>query len=213
MTLKTYDREYEADIDVNAPFHPGDVVTAPRVPAPWNFVVLGGCGDPDCEPLEPGKWVCHRGLGGRGMVIAVNEEQLSILWSEEPRDPFGTFAAPLVRRVFTPLIANQLVQVQPMTAPAAGIFYLDYTYKETWFDKRCNSGPRPVRMFWRGVLWIHTRTRSLWSSLSSWLASRSGKKSITTGSQKLKQLPASSLPDPKTVQSIVSEWTRRHGTR
>jgi hypothetical protein len=42
--------------------------------------------------------------------------------------PFQHYLLPLVRRVYPNLIANELVGVQPMTSPAALVFYLKYRY-------------------------------------------------------------------------------------
>jgi len=60
-------------------------------------------------------------------------------WMEEPKeapDPSGSLPAlsgninfPAVRRVFPGLIANELVSVQPMSAPSGLLFYLDYTFE------------------------------------------------------------------------------------
>lgn len=50
--------------------------------------------------------------------------QVLVLWSVAP----GLFTLPNVRRISPGLIANELVKVQPMTAPSGLIFYLDYQY-------------------------------------------------------------------------------------
>jgi len=41
---------------------------------------------------------------------------------------FVKYIFPILRRVFPNLIANQLVSVQPMSAPVGGIFYYEYKY-------------------------------------------------------------------------------------
>lgn len=41
---------------------------------------------------------------------------------------FVKYIFPILRRVFPNLIANQIVSVQPMTAPVGGIFYYEYKY-------------------------------------------------------------------------------------
>jgi hypothetical protein len=38
------------------------------------------------------------------------------------------FTMPKVRQVFAPLLAQNLVSIQPMSLPVGSIFYLDYTY-------------------------------------------------------------------------------------
>lgn len=42
--------------------------------------------------------------------------------------PFTKFVFPVLRWVFPNLIANEIVSVQPMTAPVGAVFYLDYVY-------------------------------------------------------------------------------------
>ena len=39
---------------------------------------------------------------------------------------FTKFIFPVLRRVFPNLIANEIVSVQPMTAPVGAVFFLDY---------------------------------------------------------------------------------------
>lgn len=41
---------------------------------------------------------------------------------------FSNIAFPVVRRVFSGMIANEFVSIQPMTAPSGLIFYMDYKY-------------------------------------------------------------------------------------
>lgn len=42
---------------------------------------------------------------------------------------FSNFTFPILRRVFPALIANEIVSVQPMTAPLGMVFFMDYTYQ------------------------------------------------------------------------------------
>lgn len=163
-TLKTYTRATEGPHVGEGPY------------LPWPIVLAEGCGDPSCGVLAPGEWVTHKTWGGFGIIVAMDDENLSVLWSEEPRGDFSSIALPLVRRVFAPLIAQQLVSIQPMTAPVGGVFYMDYKYGDP-FDIRCNEGPWWRKMFWRSWRWASTKTRTCWSSLRSWWASRSTKKS------------------------------------
>lgn len=44
---------------------------------------------------------------------------------------FTKFIFPVLRRVFPNLIANEIVSVQPMTAPIGAVFFLDYVYGNT----------------------------------------------------------------------------------
>ncbi len=82
------------------------------------------------EAVKPGDWVKHRVYGGHGMVVAVAEDQISVIWSVEPKDPFSSFVLPRVSRVASPLFRNQLVGIQPMTTPVGAVFYMDYVYGE-----------------------------------------------------------------------------------
>ena len=45
--------------------------------------------------------------------------------------PYTKFIFPVLRRVFPNLIANEIVSVQPMTAPVGAVFFLDYVYGST----------------------------------------------------------------------------------
>jgi len=49
---------------------------------------------------------------------------------------FSTVQFPIVRRVFSPLKANSIVSVQPMSVPSGGIFYLDgyYGSNDFWLE-------------------------------------------------------------------------------
>jgi hypothetical protein len=44
---------------------------------------------------------------------------------------FTKFIFPILRRVFPNLISNEIVSVQPMTAPVGAVFYMDYIYSTT----------------------------------------------------------------------------------
>lgn len=44
---------------------------------------------------------------------------------------FTKFIFPILRRVFPNLITNEIVSVQPMTAPVGAVFYMDYIYGTT----------------------------------------------------------------------------------
>jgi hypothetical protein len=48
--------------------------------------------------------------------------------AQERSKNFAQLTFPIVRRVFPGLIANEIVSVQPMTAPVGGTFYLDHLY-------------------------------------------------------------------------------------
>jgi hypothetical protein len=65
-------------------------------------------------------------------ILLDNEERALMSLNEESStaniSTFQTFAFPLIRKVFPESILNQIVSVQPMTQPAAKIFFLDFTY-------------------------------------------------------------------------------------
>lgn len=68
-------------------------------------------------------------------VLFENQSQYLQDLTEETRSTnvgsFLKFVFPLLRRVFPNLIANDIVSVQPMTAPIGGIFYYELKYGTT----------------------------------------------------------------------------------
>lgn len=70
-------------------------------------------------------------LGVTAMLMENEATHLKGL-NEETRSSnvgsFTKFIFPVLRRVFPNLIANEIVSVQPMSAPVGAIFYLDYVY-------------------------------------------------------------------------------------
>jgi len=73
-------------------------------------------------------------LGCTAMLME-NESMWLQSLNEETRSvnvgSFTKFIFPVLRRVFPNLIANELVSVQPMTAPIGAVFFLDYVYGST----------------------------------------------------------------------------------
>jgi hypothetical protein len=73
-------------------------------------------------------------LGCMAMLME-NESQYLQNLSEDTRTinvgSFTKFIFPVLRRVFPNLIANEIVSVQPMTAPIGAVFFLDYIYGTT----------------------------------------------------------------------------------
>lgn len=75
---------------------------------------------------------------GDGLVLANN--QLREIYQQDGKfffkfhdvdiGLFSNLAFPLVRRVFSKLIANELVSVQPMSSPSGLLFGLDYSYSD-----------------------------------------------------------------------------------
>lgn len=76
----------------------------------------------------------------RGCTAMLMENQAQYLMEKRSSDElqesttstnagsFTKFIFPILRRVFPNLIANEIVSVQPMTAPVGAVFYLDYVY-------------------------------------------------------------------------------------
>lgn len=69
---------------------------------------------------------------GVAALLMENEAQHLLNLNEDTRTTnvgsFTKFIFPILRRVFPNLIANEVVSVQPMTAPVGAVFYLDYVY-------------------------------------------------------------------------------------
>lgn len=65
-------------------------------------------------------------------ILLENQERALVALNEESNTgniaTFQTFAFPLIRKVFPDSILNRICSVQPMTQPAAKIFFLDFTY-------------------------------------------------------------------------------------
>jgi hypothetical protein len=45
-------------------------------------------------------------------------------------EPFQTVQLPLVRRIYPQLIANKIVDVQPLLGPTGLVYYLRYRYSQ-----------------------------------------------------------------------------------
>lgn len=73
-------------------------------------------------------------LGCTAMLME-NQSQYLQSMTEDTRSinvgNFTKFIFPVLRRVFPNLIANDIVSVQPMTAPVGAVFFLDYVYGTT----------------------------------------------------------------------------------
>ena len=111
MSLKTYDRERYISRDDGSFKHP------------WYFI--HHLDDPNGGgPLKPGDWVQHVSRGGKRIVIAVNDDNLTILWSDYPRtlQDFSSIVLPRVRG----LCPQNLFQIQLMPSSSSGLFYEDY---------------------------------------------------------------------------------------
>lgn len=76
--------------------------------------------------LKPGSTVKHYVGGGYGIVVAINDEQITVLWSQEPE--FEDYALPPLRKATQQMYSQKLVAIQPMSMPTGLIFYQDYTY-------------------------------------------------------------------------------------
>lgn len=106
--LATYDLPTISPIDVDNHGIPVDVNPGVLVRHKSDICSLGTCVSrrwgPDDRPM-----------------------QVTVLWAQPPRG-FRDVTFPKVRKVAQPLMANSLVSIQPMSRPAGGIFYMDYTY-------------------------------------------------------------------------------------
>jgi len=65
---------------------------------------------------------------------------------------FKRISIPLVRRIYPSLIANQIVNVQPLAGPSSLVFYLRHQYsknkgwpEETWTVKK------KKKIIWRSI--------------------------------------------------------------
>jgi len=83
----------------------------------------------------PDKTEQQRYTLGVAAILMENQCQHLLTMNEDTRTAnvgsFTKFIFPILRRVFPNLIANEIVSVQPMTAPTAAVFYLDYVYGTT----------------------------------------------------------------------------------
>lgn len=74
---------------------------APPTPiVPWETRRYDG-------PLKPGDWVTHSEYGGHGIIVAIDSENMTVLWSREPqpRDfSSGFIYAPYIPMQVTPTI-------------------------------------------------------------------------------------------------------------
>jgi hypothetical protein len=73
------------------------------------------------------------------IIIWANKD---LLWYwEQKKSPFEDVAFPIVRRVFAQTLGQDLVSVQPMSAPNLNLGYLDFVYgtKKPWYEKVWNK--------------------------------------------------------------------------
>jgi len=93
-------------------------------------------GDGKVDAYKPGIRVVHEHDGrSSGIVVAVTDKGITVLWSKPPG--LG-FKLPDIRQVFSKLNSRDIVSVQPMTLPIGNLFYLDYQYGES--DDDDNNG-------------------------------------------------------------------------
>ena len=71
-----------------------------------------------------------------GVVVSIDRDEYTatVFWSIAPeweqKLNFSKFATPLIRRVYTPSLANSLISIQPLPMPSGGIFYADNAFPE-----------------------------------------------------------------------------------
>jgi hypothetical protein len=81
--------------------------------------------------LAPGTFVTLRqvvgGASGFGTVVSADAVSITVLWSSEPaKGP--NFQFPNVKKVQMGLIAQNVIDIQPMTGPSAKVFFMDWDY-------------------------------------------------------------------------------------
>lgn len=67
-------------------------------------------------------------------LVFISEDDMTsylLSWTEEPSYHLNNVILPIIRRVMPNIIAQDIIGVQPMTAPSASIFAL----KAKYFDK------------------------------------------------------------------------------
>jgi hypothetical protein len=110
----------------------------------------------------PDRSDADRYIRGCTAMLLENESQYLQNLNEDTRSTnvgsFTKFIFPILRRVFPNLIANEIVSVQPMTAPVGAVFYLDYVYG-TNNGAGANQTPR-VASAWHHDLPRRTSTRT-----------------------------------------------------
>jgi len=83
----------------------------------------------------PGRNAQERHTRAVTAMLMENQAQHLRGLTEETRSlnvgSFTKFIFPILRRVFPNLISNEIVSVQPMTAPVGAVFYMDYIYSTT----------------------------------------------------------------------------------
>lgn len=111
-----------------------------------------GMVDKETVGFKPGDWATHvyGGGTGKGIVVGVNDDEIAVLWSQEPEIPdLSRFAFPTILRAQQRLIAQEIFKIQPMIAPTGNIFYMDYAYgsgpasepEDTQVDPEPKVGP------------------------------------------------------------------------
>src|SRR5574337_1253929 len=79
-------------------------------------------------------------------IVDTGPKQPKVSHEEVAKALGAKIAFPVVRRVFPNLIANQIVSVQPMTAPVGNLFYQNYVYGGIG-NKYLNTKLRPSRIY------------------------------------------------------------------
>lgn len=68
---------------------------------------------------------------------------------------FETVAFPLVRRVFSQFLAQDLVSVQPLAAPTGLLFYMDTKLSES--NRKSETKQKNINSSWSDSLWNNDR--------------------------------------------------------
>ena len=130
----------------------GDVFGDPDIGSRWPLYRLSNedwSVDKEAKGLAPGDWVCHINGGGtgRGIVVAINDDEVAVLWSIDPQElDFSKFTMPIIKKAPPGgLFQQSNFRLQPMSVPSGAVFYLDYKYgnkEPEAVDPVPSSGPR-----------------------------------------------------------------------
>jgi len=84
------------------------------------------------DPAVDHFFVVLKELDGNTWLCSLDDKQLVAHWHNPPSKVgnFSKFTLPLIRKAYPKLVADKLVDVQPMTQPASLIFYIRHRYSK-----------------------------------------------------------------------------------
>ena len=149
----------------------------------------------------------------RGVMAMVFENQMDHLRSlnEETLSTgvgsFTKYIFPILRRVFPNLIANNIVSVQPMTAPIGGVFTYEHKYGAT--KGRATAGNNLIEDFQRNYSSEYIDYQEIVAGASTNVANTQYDANTNdTDRIPLKWLPVASPNAAKGIVGVVVHWTR-----